>query len=150
MSISIGSKAPDFKSTNQDGEEVSLSQYKGKKIVLYFYPKDNTPGCTTQACDLRDNHERLLVAGYVILGISPDDEVSHQKFISKFDLPFDLIADTEKEITNAYGIWREKKNYGKTYMGVVRTTFIIDEDGVIIDIIEKVKTKEHSNQILPV
>ncbi len=148
MALTIGDKAPDFKSKDDKGNTISLSQFLGKKIVLYFYPKDNTPGCTEQACNLRDNYESLLANGYVVLGVSIDDEKSHTKFINKFNLPFPLIADTEKEIVNLYGVWAEKSMYGKTYMGIVRTTFIIDENGVIIDVIAKVKTKEHYNQII--
>ncbi|MEY5048951.1 MAG: hypothetical protein RLZZ175_2310 [Bacteroidota bacterium] len=148
MALTIGDKAPDFKSKDDKGNTISLSQFLGKKIVLYFYPKDNTPGCTEQACNLRDNYESLLANGYVVLGVSIDDEKSHTKFINKFNLPFPLIADTEKEIVNLYGVWAEKSMYGKTYMGIVRTTFIIDENGVIIEVIAKVKTKEHYNQII--
>lgn len=148
MSLEVGNKAPDFESTDQDGQPIKLSDYLGKKVVLYFYPKDNTPGCTAQACDLRDNYQALLDAGYVVLGISTDSEKSHQKFIEKYELPFPLIADEDKTVHNLYNTWREKKNYGRTYMGTVRTTFVIDEEGKIAEIIEKVKTKEHSNQIL--
>jgi peroxiredoxin Q/BCP len=125
-----------------------LDQFKGKKVVLYFYPKDDTPGCTAEACDLRDNHQRFLDAGYVILGVSPDEPKKHQKFITKFELPFDLLADTEQTVANAYGVWVEKSMYGRKYMGMARTTFIIDENGIITDIIEKVDTKAHTKQIL--
>ncbi|QDH80055.1 thioredoxin-dependent thiol peroxidase [Echinicola soli] len=148
MSLETGNKAPDFEATDQDGNTIKLSDFKGKKVVLYFYPKDNTPGCTAQACDLRDNYKALLDAGYVVLGISTDSEKSHKKFIEKHELPFPLIADEDKAVHELYNTWREKKNYGRTYMGTVRTTFVIDEEGNIADIIEKVKTKEHSNQIL--
>ncbi|GGF29180.1 thioredoxin-dependent thiol peroxidase [Echinicola rosea] len=148
MSLEVGNKAPDFEAKDQDGNTIKLSDYKGKKVVLYFYPKDNTPGCTAQACDLRDNYNALLDAGYVVLGISTDSEKSHKKFIEKHELPFPLIADEDKSVHELYNTWREKKNYGRTYMGTVRTTFVIDEEGNIADIIEKVKTKEHSNQIL--
>ncbi|AWW32477.1 thioredoxin-dependent thiol peroxidase [Echinicola strongylocentroti] len=148
MSLETGNQAPDFEAKDQDGNTIKLSDYKGKKVVLYFYPKDNTPGCTAQACDLRDNYQALLDAGYVVLGISTDSEKSHKKFIEKHELPFPLIADEDKTVHNLYNTWREKKNYGRTYMGTVRTTFVIDEEGNIADIIEKVKTKEHSNQIL--
>jgi len=148
MKPSVGEKAPDFQSKDQNGNPISLNQYLGKKVVLYFYPKDNTPGCTDQACNLRDNYEALLAAGYVILGLSVDDEKTHQKFIKKFDLPFPLIADTEKEIVEKYGVWVEKSMYGKTYMGIARTTFIINEEGIITEVIEKVNTKEHTSQIL--
>jgi thioredoxin-dependent peroxiredoxin len=146
--LSIGDRAPDFSVNNQNGEIVSLKSLKGRKVVLYFYPKDNTPGCTVQACNLRDNYQDLLDAGYAVFGISPDTEKKHQNFIAKFDLPFDLLADTEKEMLEAYGVWGEKKMYGRTYMGVFRTTFVLDENGVIVEIISKVKTKDHSAQIM--
>jgi peroxiredoxin Q/BCP len=146
--LKIGDAAPFFSGKNQNGETISLTDYKGKKVVLYFYPKDNTPGCTAEACNLRDNHHDLIDKGYVVIGVSPDSEKSHQKFIGKFELPFDLIADTEKEILEAYNAWGEKSMYGKIYMGVLRKTYIIDEDGKIENIIEKVKTKDHTSQIL--
>jgi peroxiredoxin Q/BCP len=145
--IEVGQKAPDFEGVNQNGEKIKLSDFKGKKLVLYFYPKDNTAGCNAEACNLRDNYEDFLNFGYEIIGVSPDNEKAHQKFIEKFDLPFNLIADTEKEILQKYGVWGEKKMYGRTYMGVMRTTFIIDEKGIIEKIIKKVKTKQHSEQI---
>lgn len=148
MTLNIGDKAPNFKGKNQDGKTVQLSDYKGKKLVLYFYPKDNTPGCTAQACNLKDNFGALRKAGYDILGISSDDEKSHTKFITKFELPFDLIADTDKVIHEAYGVWVEKSMYGRTYMGTARTTFIIDEKGKLEDIIQKVNTKDHTSQII--
>ncbi len=148
MSIEVGKAAPDFESKDQDGNTIKLSDFKGKKVVLYFYPKDNTPGCTAQACNLRDNYEALQKAGYVILGISSDSEKSHKKFIEKQELPFSLIADEDKTVHEAYGTWVEKSMYGRKYMGTARTTFIIDEEGKIEEIIEKVKTKEHTNQIL--
>ncbi|MTI30894.1 thioredoxin-dependent thiol peroxidase [Xanthovirga aplysinae] len=148
MALTIGDKAPDFTAKNEKGESIKLSDYLGKKVVLYFYPKDNTPGCTAQACNLRDNHEALQKSGYEVIGVSTDSEAAHQKFIAKHDLPFTLIADTDKAVHNLYNTWREKKNYGRVYMGTVRTTFLIDEDGKIENIIEKVKTKEHTNQIL--
>jgi thioredoxin-dependent peroxiredoxin len=148
MSLTVGDKAPLFKGNNQDGKLVSLSDFKGKKVVLYFYPKDNTPGCTAQACNLKDNIGSLKKAGYVILGISSDSEKSHLKFKEKFELPFDLIADPEKIIHEQYGVWVEKSMYGRTYMGTARTTFIIDEKGIISKIIDKVKTKEHTSQII--
>jgi peroxiredoxin Q/BCP len=148
MTLNIGDKAPNFKGKNQDDKTVQLSDYKGKKLVLYFYPKDNTPGCTAQACNLKDNFSALRKAGYEILGISTDDEKSHTKFITKFDLPFDLIADTDKVIHEAYGVWVEKAMYGRTYMGTARTTFIIDEKGQLEDIIQKVNTKDHTSQII--
>lgn len=148
MSLSIGDQAPDFNVKDQDGNKVSLADYKGKKVVLYFYPKDNTPGCTAEACNLRDNYSDLQNAGYEILGVSTDDEKSHKKFIEKQSLPFKLLADTEKEIHEKYGTWVEKNMYGRKYMGTARKTFLIDEDGKIEDIIGKVKTKEHTAQIL--
>jgi peroxiredoxin Q/BCP len=148
MELNIGDKAPDFKAKDQDGKEIKLSDFKGKKVVLYFYPKDNTPGCTAQACNLRDNYEELQKQGYVVLGVSQDSEKSHQKFIEKQNLPFPLIADEDHTVHNLYGTWGEKKMYGKTYMGTLRTTFVIDGDGKIEDIIQKVKTKEHTAQIL--
>jgi len=148
MKLEIGNPAPAFSVLNQNSETITLDQFKGKKVVLYFYPKDDTPGCTAEACDLRDNHQRFSDAGYVILGVSPDEPKKHQKFITKFDLPFDLIADTDQTVANAYGVWVEKSMYGRKYMGIARTTFIIDESGIITDIIEKVDTKAHTKQIL--
>jgi len=148
MAIEVGQQAPDFESKDQDGNTVKLSDYKGKKVVLYFYPKDNTPGCTAQACDLRDNYEALQKAGYEVIGISSDSGKSHQKFIQKFELPFTLLADEDKSVHEKFGTWVEKSMYGKMYMGTARTTFIIDENGVIAEIIDKVKTKEHTNQII--
>lgn len=148
MKLEIGQAAPAFNALNQNSESISLEQFKGKKVVLYFYPKDDTPGCTAEACDLRDNHQRFIDAGYVVLGVSPDDAKKHQKFIAKFELPFDLLADTDQAVANAYGVWVEKSMYGRKYMGIARTTFIIDENGNIADIIEKVDTKAHTKQIL--
>jgi peroxiredoxin Q/BCP len=148
MALKIGNKAPDFESINQNGNKVKLSDFIGKKIVLYFYPRDNTPGCTAQACNLKDNYNTLQQNGYTILGISKDSPKSHQKFINKFDLPFDLIADEDQSIHMKYGTWIEKSMYGKNYMGTARWTFLIDEKGNIKNIIQKVKTKEHSSQIL--
>lgn len=148
MKLNIGDKAIDFKVKNQNGKVISLSDFKGKKIVLYFYPKDDTPGCTAEACSLRDNYDRLIKQGYVVLGVSPDNEKKHLKFIEKYELPFDLLADTEQEIANAYGVWVEKSMYGRKYMGIARTTFVIDEKGNIEEIIEKVDTKNHAVQIL--
>lgn len=146
--LKIGSKAPDFSAPNQNGETMSLADFSGKKLVLYFYPKDDTPGCTKQACNLRDNYNHLLNSGYQVIGVSPDNEKKHQKFIDKYDLPFDLLADTDQTICNAYGVWVEKSMYGRQYMGVARTTFIIDENGVIQEIINKVKVSEHTEQIV--
>lgn len=145
--IQEGQKAPEFSGVNQNGEIISLSQFKGKKLVLYFYPKDNTPGCTAESCNLNDNYAYWQSKGYEVVGISPDSVASHKKFEEKFGFQFNLIADTEKEILQAYGVWGEKKNYGKTYMGVIRTTFIIDEKGVIEKIFSKVDTKNHTEQI---
>ncbi|MDK2978919.1 MAG: thioredoxin-dependent peroxiredoxin [Bacteroidales bacterium] len=142
-----GDKAPKFKGIDQNGEEINLDQYKGKKLVLYFYPKDNTPGCTSEACNLRDNYSDFLNKGMDVIGVSPDDEISHQKFIDKHDLPFRLISDPDKKILNQYNAWGEKKMYGKTYKGVLRKTYIIAEDQTIEKIFEKVKTKDHTNQI---
>ncbi|GAB3734754.1 thioredoxin-dependent thiol peroxidase [Spirosoma lituiforme] len=149
MSLHIGDPAPDFTSTDQNGQPIKLSDYRGNKVVLYFYPKDNTPGCTAQACSLRDNYADLRTKGYEVLGVSVDDQVSHQKFISKYELPFTLIADTDMKVAEAYDVWKEKSMYGRTYMGTVRTTFLIDENGIITDIINKIDTKNHAEQILP-
>ena len=148
MALKIGNKAPDFESINQNGDKVKLSDFIGKKVVLYFYPRDNTPGCTAQACNLKDNYKTLQKNGYTILGISKDSPKSHQKFINKYDLPFDLIADEDQNIHMKYGTWIEKSMYGKNYMGTARWTFLIDEQGNIENIIQKVKTKEHTSQIL--
>jgi peroxiredoxin Q/BCP len=146
--MKIGDKAPDFNTINQDGNSVKLDHFKGQKVVLYFYPKDNTPTCTTEACNLRDNYQRFQQAGYAVLGVSPDTQKSHQKFKAKQELPFDLLVDTDLSIAQAYGVWGEKFTFGKKYMGIKRTTFIIDEKGKIMDIITEVKSKEHSDQIL--
>lgn len=146
--IKEGDKAPDFEATDSKNNKIRLKDFAGKKIILYFYPKDNTPGCTAEACNLRDNYAELKKNGFEIIGISADDEKSHEKFISKYELPFPLIPDTEKKIINDYGVWGEKKMYGKTYEGVNRKTFIIDEQGNIDKIFHKVKTKDHTNQIL--
>ena len=148
MSIKVGDIAPDFSVNDQHGNPVTLSDFKGKKVVLYFYPKDNTPGCTAEACNLRDNYQALQNAGYEVLGVSKDSEKSHQKFIDKFELPFTLLADTELDIHQKYGTWVEKSMYGRKYMGTARVTFLIDEEGKIEEIIEKVKTKDHTAQIL--
>lgn len=144
----IGNSAPDFNAINQHESPVSLSHYKGKKLVLYFYPKDDTPGCTAESCNLRDNYQRFIEAGYEVLGVSPDTAAKHQKFITKYELPFDLLVDTDHAVAEAYGVWVEKSMYGKTYMGIARTTFIIDENGNIERVIQKVDTKAHSEQIL--
>jgi peroxiredoxin Q/BCP len=148
MALKIGDKAPDFKVNNQDGQPITLAALKGKKVVLYFYPKDATPGCTAEACNLRDNYKSLLKAGYEVLGISTDDEKSHKKFIAKEKLPFSLLADVDKTVHEQYGTWIEKSMYGRKYMGTARVTFVINEKGVIEEIIEKVDTKNHSSQIL--
>lgn len=146
--MEAGQKAPDFKGQIQNGEEVQLSDYSGSKLVLYFYPKDDTPGCTKEACNLRDNFSVLKEKGFKILGVSPDPIKKHTKFIEKYELPFDLLADEDKEVLNAYGVWGPKKFMGREYDGVHRVTFIIDENGTIEHVIKKVKTKEHTEQIL--
>ena len=143
-----GTKAPYFEGVNENGEVVKLTDFIGKKLVLYFYPKDNTPGCTAEACDLRDNYERFIAMGYEVLGVSRDSATSHQKFIAKYNLPFHLIADTDLTILKAYEAWGEKKMYGKTTEGTLRTTYIINENGFILDSIGKVDTKNHSAQLL--
>jgi peroxiredoxin Q/BCP len=148
ITLKEGEKAPLFKGIDQNGKEVTLKDFKGKTVILYFYPKDDTPGCTKEACNLRDNHSILLEKGFVVVGVSPDNTASHQKFISKYELPFSLIADTEKEILTAYGAWGEKNMYGKISMGVLRSTFIIDEKGIIAKIFKKVQTEAHTEQIL--
>lgn len=146
--LKVGDLAPNFEAIIQDGTKLNLSDYKGKKIVLYFYPKDNTPGCTDESCNLRDNYKILLEQGYVVIGVSADSEKSHLKFIAKYDLPFPLISDTKKEIINAFGVWGPKKFMGREYEGILRSTFVISEDGVIEEVIAKVKTKAHAEQIL--
>lgn len=146
--LKSGEKAPEFSAKDQDGNTINLSDFKGKKLVLFFYPKASTPGCTAQACNLRDNHEFFQKKGYEIVGVSADSEKRQQKFKNKYELPFPLLADENKEVINAYGVWGPKKFMGKEYDGINRTTFVIDENGFIEDIIGKVKTKEHSAQIL--
>lgn len=148
MSLEIGKPAPDFEAKDQNGNLVRLADLKGQKVVLYFYPKDNTPGCTAQACNLRDNYEALQKAGYTVLGVSSDSSKSHQKFIEKQQLPFTLLADEDLKVHEAYGTWVEKSMYGRKYMGTARTTFVIDENGILQEIIDKVNTKEHTSQIL--
>ena len=148
MKLSVGQKAPAIEAKNQNGKVVNLSEFLGKKVVLYFYPKDDTPGCTAQACSLRDNYEALIAKRFVVLGVSTDSEKSHLKFIKKYDLPFDLLADENQKIVEDYGVWVEKSMYGRTYMGTARTTFVIDEAGNIAEIIQKIDTKEHASQIL--
>ena len=146
--LKIGDKAPAINSIDQNGKKITLEQFKGKKVVLYFYPKDMTPGCTVQSCNLRDNYQSLLNKGYVVLGCSADSPARHVKFIEKHDLPFPLISDESKEVLNAYGVWGPKKFMGKKYDGISRTTFVIDEKGVIEEVITKVDTKQHTAQIL--
>ncbi|MBO4744611.1 MAG: thioredoxin-dependent thiol peroxidase [Bacteroidales bacterium] len=148
--MNIGDKAPEILGKDENGKEIRLSDYKGQKLVLYFYPKDNTSGCTAEACSLRDNYSELRKAGYAVVGVSVDDEKSHQKFIAKNELPFPLIADTEKTLVEQFGVWGEKSMYGRKYFGTIRTTFIIDENGVIEKIIgpKQIKTKIHASQIL--
>ncbi|MEJ5962716.1 thioredoxin-dependent thiol peroxidase [Pedobacter immunditicola] len=146
--LTAGQKAPDFTANDQQGKAVSLQQFTGKKVVLYFYPKDDTPGCTAEACDFRDNYQSLTAQDIVVLGVSVDDEKSHQKFITKHDLPFTLLADTDKKIVEDYGVWVEKNNFGKKYMGIARKTFLINEEGVITHIIDKVDTKNATAQVL--
>lgn len=143
-----GDKAPNFKGRNQDGKSIKLGDFKGKKLALYFYPKDDTPGCTKQACSLRDGFADLKKAGIAVVGVSIDDERSHRKFIDKYELPFELIADTDKKIVEDYGVWGEKSMYGKKYMGTHRKTFLIDEKGKIVKVFDKVKVAEHANEVL--
>ena len=148
MNLNIGSPAPNFSANNQNGETLTLSNFTGRKLVLYFYPKDDTPGCTAEACSLRDNYQDLIAKGYAILGVSPDTEAKHQKFIATYNLPFDLLADIDNAGALAYGVWVEKSMYGRKYMGIARTTFVIDEQGNLTEIIEKVDTKNHATQII--
>ncbi len=145
--LKVGDKAPFFEGVNQDGEKISLKDFAGKKLILYFYPKDNTPGCTAESCNLNDNYDSWIEKGYDVVGVSPDSVKSHQNFTTKFGFRFNLISDTEKEILQAYGTWGKKKMYGREYMGVIRTTFVIDEEGTIVHIFEKVDTKNHTTQI---
>ncbi len=148
IELKEGDKAPVFSGINQDGKVLTLSDFKGKRLILYFYPKDNTPGCTAESCNLNENYDELTKHGFEVLGVSPDEVGKHQKFIAKYNLAFNLIADTEKEMLQAYGAWGEKKLYGKVYDGVLRSTFVISPDGVIEKVFKKVKTKDHTNQIL--
>jgi len=143
-----GDSAPDFMAVNQDEKSVSLADFKGKKLILYFYPKDNTSGCTNEACNFRDNYDFWLSKGYAVVGVSPDSVASHQKFIAKHGLPFPLLSDPEKKIIKAYGAWGPKKLYGREYEGLIRSTFVIDEEGKIEEVFAKVKTKEHTEQIV--
>jgi peroxiredoxin Q/BCP len=145
--LQVGDSAPDFAITNQSGELIKLSDFSDKKLIIFFYPKDNTPGCTAESCNLKDNYSDLLEKGFEVVGVSADDAVSHQKFIAKFSLPYNLLADTNKEMIKSYGVWGKKKFMGKVYDGIHRTTFVIN-NGVVEKIFLKVKTKEHSNQII--
>ena len=146
--LQIGDKATEINAVDQNGNQITLDQYKGKKLVLYFYPKDMTPGCTAQSCNLSDNYTLLQKNGYDVIGVSCDSVKRHQKFIEKYSLPFNLISDEDKKVVNDYGVWQLKKFMGREYMGIVRTTFLIDENGIIDEIITKVNTKEHTNQII--
>ena len=146
--LKIGDKMPDFEVVDQDGNQVSSKDLIGKKTVVYFYPKDNTSGCTAEACSIRDNYESLVAKGYNVIGVSKDSAASHRKFREKYDLPFTLLSDTSTQMLQAFGAWGEKKMYGKTVMGTIRRTFIFDEEGVLTRIIEKVDTKNHADQIL--
>lgn len=148
--MEVGTKAPDFLGLDENGNEIHVSDFKGKKLVLYFYPKDSTPGCTQEACNLRDNYERFLAKGYAVVGVSVQDAKSHLKFKAKNNLPFPLIADTDMKLNEAFGVWGEKSMYGRKYMGTFRTTFIINEEGVVEQIFgpKQIKVKEHANQIL--
>lgn len=143
-----GVKAPHFEGINQSGEKISLRDFLGKKLILYFYPKDDTPGCTAEACNLNDNYDMWIGKGYHVIGVSPDNQASHQKFAAKYGLKFNLLSDEDKTILEAYGAWGEKKNYGKTYMGVIRSTFVINEEGQIEEVFGKVDTKSHTSQII--
>ncbi len=146
--IQIGDKIPTFSTIDQNEKVVTEANFKGQKTVLYFYPKDDTPTCTNQACNLRDNYEQLISAGYKVYGISPDKAKKHQKFIAKYKLPFDLLVDEDHAIADAFGVWGEKTTFGKTYMGIRRTTFVSDENAIVTEVIDQVKAKEHTNQIL--
>lgn len=146
--LKIGDKAPDFTLKNEENRDIALSNFKGKKVVLYFYPKDNTPGCTKEACSFRDVYDDILEAGAVVIGISKDSVKAHKKFKDKYELPFYLLSDPEHEVIESYGVWQEKKMFGKVYMGIVRSTFIIDEEGIIEKVYPKVKPNEHGEEIL--
>ena len=148
--LKLAQPAPTFTAKDQNGSDISLTDFSGKPVVIYFYPKDNTPGCTTQACNLRDNYSSLLAEDIVVIGVSADDEIPHQKFIKKFDLPFPLIADVNKELIELYGVWGEKKFMGKIYDGIHRTTFVLDKSHTIIGIIEKPKNKDHAREVLEI
>lgn len=146
--LTKGTEAPDFEGTNQDGKTIRLKDFKGKKVILFFYPKDDTPGCTAEACNLRDNYHEWVKRGFEIIGISPDSEKSHIRFKEKYDLPFNLLADPDKKILKAYGAWGTRKMYGRSYDGVLRTTYVISEEGIIEEVLAKVDTKNHTSQIL--
>ena len=148
--MNIGDKAPELLGRDENGNELKISDFKGKKLVLYFYPKDSTPGCTSEACNLRDNYQRLLERGYAVVGVSVQDEKSHKRFIEKYQLPFPLIADTDHTLVETFGVWGEKKMAGRSYMGTLRTTFVIDEEGRVAEIYgpKQIKVKEHAEQIL--
>lgn len=146
--LTTGTPAPDFTAQDQHGNAFTLSSLRGHEVILYFYPKDDTPGCTKEACNLRDNHDRLLAMGYKVVGVSTDDVASHKKFAQKYELPFPLVADVEQKIVNAYGVWVEKNMYGKKYMGTARVTYVIDAQGVIQQVFDKVKVEEHTEQIV--
>ena len=148
--IEIGDKVPDYLGTDENGNEIRVQDFAGKKLVLYFYPKDSTPGCTQEACNLRDNYEKMLAKGYAVVGVSVQDAKSHKKFIEKHNLPFPLIADTEMELNKAFGVWGEKSMFGKKYMGTLRTTFVINEEGIVEQVIKpkEIKVKNHAEQIL--
>jgi thioredoxin-dependent peroxiredoxin len=150
ISLKSGDKAPEFTSVDQNGKQIKLLDYKGQRLILYFYPKDNTSGCTAEACSLRDGYEQLGSLGFEVIGVSPDSEKSHQGFIKKNGLPFRLISDTDQTVANLYGVWAEKKMYGKSYMGILRTTFVIDEKGTITHVISKVNTGDHVKQIIEI
>lgn len=150
LQLKEGIKAPVFEGIDQNGKEIRLGDFAGKKVILFFYPKDNTPGCTAEACNLRDNYDSLLKEGFAVIGVSPDSEKSHKGFARKYSLPFPLITDTSKKILNDYGAWGKKKLFGRSYLGVIRTTFIIDEKGVIEKIITKVETDRHTEQIFQI
>ncbi|MFA6260711.1 MAG: thioredoxin-dependent thiol peroxidase [Bacteroidia bacterium] len=146
--LKAGDRAPEFTGLTEKNTTISLSDFKGKKLVLYFYPRDNTPGCTIESCNLRDHYASFIKQGYEILGVSPDSVKKHQNFIRKFELPFSLLADTDLAVCNLYGVWGDKKLFGVSYQGVIRTTFVINENGIIDKIIDEVKTSDHANQIL--
>ena len=148
MTLKVGDKAPSINSLDQNGKPIALEDFKGSKVILYFYPKDDTPGCTAEACNLRDNYDELLKKGFKIIGVSADDEKSHRKFTEKYNLPFPLIPDTDRKVIEAYGVWGKKKFMGRTYDGIFRTTFVISEEGIIESVITDVKTKDHTQQIL--